>query len=381
MTGITVSRRGDRLVAVKRADEELGRLRAEAERLRELDHPGVVRYVAFDEPGDGHAELLTEYVGTDTWARTPPSTAPQVLGRLTTLAETLADLHEQGIAHGALRAEHVVEGYDGRPVLCGFGDAVSLDDVAEADDMVGLAGLLRDLAPTVDGPARARLDQLARDAAAGAVDARGAAETLASLTTDPAASATPPGHLRTAAVVGGFVVVAAVFTLGLGRGPGARTELATAEPAVDAVTTTAVPDRVTTTSVPSSSTTTPPTTAAPTTTSTPATTTIRAESTPDPGVELVHEGRRYGLGAAGDMAVVGDWDCDGVVTPALLQFEHGVIAVFDDWPAPDEPLPAVAVDPAPQATAIEAVEQDGCHRLRILEPAGSRLFPFTPETS
>lgn len=385
MSGVTVSRHGDRLVAVKRAVGDLGRLRAEADTLRDLDHPGVVRFVAFDETGDD-AELRTEYVGTDTWARTPPSNVAQVLSRLTSVAETLADLHERGIAHGALQAEHVIDGYDGRPVLCGLADAAPLDETTELDDMVGFAGLLRDLAPVVDGPTRDHLDRLARDAAAGAVDARGAAAALALHATDPVAATSSPGNRRAVVVVGGFVAAAALFTMGLGRDTGARAEpSATAsEAGVTTPTTTTTLGPTPTTTAP----TTPPSTSAPPTTA-PPTTAVPVIPVPTttgspgdvPGIELVHEGRRYGLGADGDQAVVGDWDCDGVPTPALLQFGSGVIAVFDAWPDPDEPLTAAAVDVAPDATAIEAVEQDGCHRLRILEPAGSRLFDFALETS
>ena len=91
----------------------------------------------------------------------------------------------------------------------------------------------------------------------------------------------------------------------------------------------------------------------------------------------MHGGRRYGLGAPGDIVVLGDWDCDGIVTPALLQLDDHTVAVFDRWPDPDAAVAAQASRTIPNATDLEVVEEDDCHRLRVIEPAGSTFF--TPE--
>ena len=38
-----------------------------------------------------------------------------------------------------------------------------------------------------------------------------------------------------------------------------------------------------------------------------------------------------------DIIVVGDWDCDGVATPAVLRVPSGAIDVVDHWPTNGEP--------------------------------------------
>jgi hypothetical protein len=38
---------------------------------------------------------------------------------------------------------------------------------------------------------------------------------------------------------------------------------------------------------------------------------------------------RFAVGVAGDRVVVGDWDCDGVITPAVLRPSTGAVFVFD----------------------------------------------------
>ena len=41
---------------------------------------------------------------------------------LAALTATVADLHESGLSHGNLRADHVLIDAEQRPILCGFGD-------------------------------------------------------------------------------------------------------------------------------------------------------------------------------------------------------------------------------------------------------------------
>lgn len=62
---------------------------------------------------------------------------------------------------------------------------------------------------------------------------------------------------------------------------------------------------------------------------------------------------RYDLGPAGDVVVVGDWDGDGIDTPAVVRATTGEVFTFDAWtgqegqPSGDGPLPgsvAVATD-------------------------------------
>ena len=63
-------------------------------------------------------------------APAPPAicaTAPRpggLAGLVASLATTVADLHDLGIVHGRLSADHVSSTPANRPVLCGFGDAI-----------------------------------------------------------------------------------------------------------------------------------------------------------------------------------------------------------------------------------------------------------------
>jgi len=76
---------------------------------------------------------------------------------------------------------------------------------------------------------------------------------------------------------------------------------------------------------------------------------------------------RFALGAPGDAWAVGDWDCDGRRTPALLH--DGSVVVFDSWPAPGHELqgrPMAMSSGARQLTL--GVGPDGCER-----PAPARV--------
>jgi tRNA A-37 threonylcarbamoyl transferase component Bud32 len=46
--------------------------------------------------------------------------------------------------------------------------------------------------------------------------------------------------------------------------------------------------------------------------------------------------QRIGLGTAGDQVVLGDWNCDGVDTPALYRAGDGTVEYHDVWPAVEE---------------------------------------------
>lgn len=68
---------------------------------------------------------------------------------------------------------------------------------------------------------------------------------------------------------------------------------------------------------------------------------------------------RFALGGPGDAWAIGDWDCDGRRTPALLH--RGALAVFDTWPSPGAELQGRLVADAVAATALTVVPgPDGC---------------------
>ncbi len=76
---------------------------------------------------------------------------------------------------------------------------------------------------------------------------------------------------------------------------------------------------------------------------------------------------RFALGAPGDAWAIGDWDCDGQRTPAILQ--EGSLVVFDAWPGPGGELagrPAAMVAGGRGLSVVPG--PDGCDRPSIHRP-------------
>jgi hypothetical protein len=81
-----------------------------------------------------------------------------------------------------------------------------------------------------------------------------------------------------------------------------------------------------------------------------------------------HDGADVRIGRQGDVAVIGDWDCDGTATPALLRPRARVVWRWDDW----DGRPSAAR--ATVGAASLAVERDGaCDRLVELDAEGGAL--------
>jgi serine/threonine-protein kinase len=73
------------------------------------------------------------------------------------------------------------------------------------------------------------------------------------------------------------------------------------------------------------------------------------------GNVLERDGERFALGDAGDVPVLGDWDCDGIDTPGVFRPSTGAAHLFDGWAPAGQPLPAaraieVATPPSTPAT-------------------------------
>jgi hypothetical protein len=104
--------------------------------------------------------------------------------------------------------------------------------------------------------------------------------------------------------------------------------------------------------------------------------TAPAGSAPGPtviGPNLVAMGaERYEAGAPGDQVVLGDWDCDGESTVALLRAATGEVFVFDEWPAAGQDRTNPPVTMVPGAIRAEAADGngDGCHDLVVERAAG-----------
>lgn len=139
---------GGRLVAVKTADTPAAtaKLGHEAELLRRSAHPGVVAIVSFTPHANG-AELVLTAPSEHTVAEQMPATVRACLDFVAAIAEIVADLHALGVAHCAIRPDHVLVAPHGQPVLCGFGEAQSVvDPQLFSADVIAIGELLAWLA-------------------------------------------------------------------------------------------------------------------------------------------------------------------------------------------------------------------------------------------
>ena len=178
MAAVTVTRSADRLIAVKQVPaERAGDIEREAEVLKSLDHPGVVRFVDVVDTPDGGRAMHTEFVSSDTWATRPLTDPAERAAGVAALAAVVADLHDLGIAHCQLSTAHVLHGEGDRPVLCGLRLAAEASLSNRHADLVVLAELCDD--PSLEGgPLIPKLSSLADATRAGRLSARELARRL-----------------------------------------------------------------------------------------------------------------------------------------------------------------------------------------------------------
>ena len=432
MASVTISRSEDRLIAVKQAAaERAGEIEREAGILRKLSHPGVVEIIDLRRGDDGAAALHTEFVGSDNWATRPFTDPDDRASAGAALAAVVADLHDIGIAHRNLDGSHVLHGSGDRPVLCSFSRSGDAGPEHRREDLVALADLVWDEA-LVPGPVTDKLADLAASTRAGRLGARELARRLDRLVggSDPKPKGGQPGQdLRSdkqpdpgprprrralPATAAGLAVMAAVFTGVLGgsagghdptgppaavtaagesrgRPPGsadqpfglaAMADAPVAEPG----------EKTAETSDPAA------TSGAAAGTPDPAGPDRAATEAPDPagpdraaigasnpaGAEagLIHDrdGRRYAIGQPDDLVVIGDWDCDGVATPAIARPDTGQVALFDQWPPPGATISesdASTRRVVDDLIGVELERGDGpgaCDRLRVHTTTRSHLL-------
>ena len=89
---------------------------------------------------------------------------------------------------------------------------------------------------------------------------------------------------------------------------------------------------------------------------------------------IEHGGRRYAIGAAGDFVEVGDWNCDGQATAAIVRPSTGGVVLFDAWPGPGETTSLPERWSVDSPTGAAAVAHGQCDLLRVYTTAGSKLF-------
>ena len=88
------------------------------------------------------------------------------------------------------------------------------------------------------------------------------------------------------------------------------------------------------------------------------------------GNEVRSGGHRWSVGAPGDLVAVGDWDCDGTTTPALVRPSTGRLHVFAEWAVDGaESVAAVGADVPTDTTSFEP---DGCGAARVHTRSGVR---------
>jgi hypothetical protein len=85
-------------------------------------------------------------------------------------------------------------------------------------------------------------------------------------------------------------------------------------------------------------------------------------------------GARWAVGQAGDEMLVGDWNCDGVATVAVVRPATGEVFVFNGWADTGADLVATAVPSVSDARSASARDEDGdgCPRLVVTGAAGER---------
>lgn len=352
---------------VKRAagPAAVARLRAEAERLRAAEHPGVVRLLASSGDEDGW-ELRLAHGGRPV-AVGPRPTVEQVGALVAAAAATLADLHEAGIVHGRLDSSHLLVGPNGRVQLCGLGPG---GDADPADDVAALGQILTDLLGDAAEPAalpdrrfgrpprrtwlRRSLLLLADQATAEPATRRPTARRLQTSLdallqpperrlripprTGPARPAAgepgpPPPRRALLSAVAGLTILALAVTVHAGRerAPGAAPwPRAACVPAPAAGGGCAAEVQV-------------------------------------DGTLAEVDGVVFQIGQPGDVVALGDWDCDGAVTPALVRPATGAVFAFTAW-AGDAPLEVPALAVVPGARSVAAA---GCGRLAVATSRGT----------
>ena len=119
----------------------------------------------------------------------------------------------------------------------------------------------------------------------------------------------------------------------------------------------------------------PPATTAPPTsvpTSAPSPTPTRTTDVTLVGERVVSvDGHRFSVGDPGDRVVLGDWNCDGTPTAALVRPSTGQVYVFDLWPAPGVEATIKPVDTMSGAVNLRAEARGQCSALFAIRADGS----------
>ena len=401
--------RRDGRAAVTKTARGRGRtsLRRESEILDRLRLNGMVEIIEIVE-SDETTTLLMEDAGRQTFADPIGLSSDELCRALRRSCAAVHELHLSGWTHGAVAPEHVVLGPRGRARLCSFGATLPIDRADRAAvgaDVAQLISLIDHVASlgSPDATLRGRIDWSLRSRRLRRIadDARSAdrgADT--SLTADDLGSALSmidaPRHVRSGtsghrsgrrapatalwlAVAVAATLSAVAWTIVSGSGGSsaqARSDGATAP-----------------------STSTGPVASAPLA---PTRVPLRCAGWPAVGSDLDGDGcpetiqvngnvvtvdnTAYRLGADGDLAAVGDWDCDGRSTARLVRPSTGELFEFPGWASEGTPSEAYLVSTLRGAKKLRrvaaevAVNAASCDRMLVTLQDGTEIEPI-PLTS
>ena len=438
---------GRELVAVKEGGSAEA-LRHEAALLEDLDHPGVIGFVALID-GERGLRLLTRYAGRETLATWQPPRLEEFRRVAEEVAETVCYLHERGIVHRDIRPGHVLIDALRRPLLCGFSAArreAGDDPAAQLADVKAIGETVQATLQRLEAQQRraggrrheqrlrGRMQAVAQAAADGRVPSSRALasrlRTAAGESRSPhrgagrrqgespgrAAATRPrlpaPVGARTAgslprrprratwlaaAAVSAGCILGAVMVLRLGDGT-------TAAPAVVTSASLGTPSRSVAAALPKVAAQQAPSSGSPTTQPDPRQRPERAPGSPDPAgsatarcrgpgsglrdidgdgcAEQIRitsgfvsvDGVRYPVGGLGDQVAVGDWDCDGIATVAVVQ-PTGRVYLFGHWPQ-QGPLVGTLVAELPPPVELADVARGACNELTVRYRDGTWYLPL-----
>jgi hypothetical protein len=90
------------------------------------------------------------------------------------------------------------------------------------------------------------------------------------------------------------------------------------------------------------------------------------------GATITAGSARWTLGEPGDIAVVGDWDCDGHAAAALLRPGTGDVFAFPAWAESGAPVSVQPIERVAGATGIRAAPAaGGCDDLVVDRASGT----------